>query len=334
MKHITVVAGLLIFLQACHPSNTEVIKIEGNAQGTTYHISYLADRSVNLKEAVDSILRKLDTSLSTYLPVSIISRINQNDSAAIPDDHFIKVFNKSKEVSEKTGGAFDITVAPLVNAWGFGFSKKEQVDSLLIDSLLQFVNYRYVQLIAGRVEKSKPRVQLDFNAIAQGYSVDVLAAFLISKGIENFLVELGGEVMAKGKKNGDEWQVGIDMPVENELAERAMSAVIPLQNRALATSGNYRKFYEEGGRKYAHILDPKTGYPARQEILSATVLAPDAMTADAYATAFMVMGLKNSKQFLQDHPQLHLDVYFIYDEAGSWKTYISNSNLHVMQTNH
>jgi FAD:protein FMN transferase len=333
MKYISAVIALFILLQGCNQSKPILVKIEGNAQGTTYHISYLAHGGINLKAEVDSILRKLDSSLSTYLPVSIISRVNQNDSLVTVDEHFEKVFNKSREVSVNTIGAFDITIAPLVNAWGFGFSKKENVDSLLIDSLLPLVDYKKVALVDGRVAKQKQEILIDFNAIAQGYSVDVLASFLSSKGIENFLVELGGEIVAKGKKNGDEWQVGIDLPVEGPVADRTIGAIIPLLNRAMATSGNYRKFYEEDGRKYAHILDPKTGYPARREILSATVLAPDAMTADAYATAFMVMGLKNSEQFLKEHPALELDVYFVYDDAGIWKTYTSNSKLQVVKTN-
>jgi len=316
---------LLIFFAGCKQETQSLIKISGEAQGTTWHISYLADNTVNYKPAIDSILMNLDKSLSTYLPGSIISRINRNETNAIPDQYFIDVFNKSVEISEKTDGLFDVTVGPLVNAWGFGFTKKANINSLIIDSLLEYVNYKMLRLGNNKLIKEKTQITLDFNAIAQGYSVDVLANYLENKGITDYLVELGGELKAKGKKNTENWKVGIDQPNEVKSKERKLQVVIELNNRALATSGNYRNFYEEGGKKYAHILDPRTGYPAKQNILSATVLADDAMTADAYATSFMVMGLDQSKQFLSKNENLNLEVFFIYDESGSWKTYSSES---------
>jgi thiamine biosynthesis lipoprotein len=321
---LKVVASLLLI--NCNQKSNNTIKISGKAQGTTYQITCLSGNNTIYKEDIDSIFKRIDLSLSTYAPASIISGINKNDTGVIVDDYFINVFNKSIEVSEKTKGLFDVTVAPVINAWGFGFTKKAAVDSAMIDSLLDYIGYKMVRLEGNKLIKEKPQVMLDFNAIAQGYTVDVLASYLESKGIINYLVELGGEVKAKGKKNNDEyWIVGIDQPNEIPTDGRLLKAIIQLKDRALATSGNYRKFYIEDGKKYAHIIDPYTGYPAKTNLLSATVLAPDCMEADAYATAFMVMGLERSKQFLSEHKELNLDVYFIYDENGIWKTYISET---------
>jgi len=325
MKVLIQIILCIIVFSGCKSENKKLVKIDGEAQGTTWHISYLSEDTVNYKRDIDSILKDIDQSLSTYLPGSIISKINNNDLNALPDQYFIDVFNKSIEVSNRTAGLFDVTVGPLANAWGFGFTKKASIDSTRIDSILQYVNYKMLKLDGNRVIKEKKGIQLDFNAIAQGYSVDVLASYFDKRGIKNYLVELGGELIAKGKKNKEKWKVGIDQPLQSTSSERKLEAIIELDNRALCTSGNYRKFYEEDGKRYAHILDPLTGYPARQNILSASVLADDAMTADAYATAFMVMGLEQSKQFLAGNKDLNLEVYFIYDENGLWKTFTSES---------
>lgn len=308
----------------CNQERNKAVTIAGKAQGTTYHITYFDNRNVNYEKEIDSILKGIDLSLSTYLPGSIISRINKNDPGVIVDNYFTEVFNASRAVSQKTNGLFDVTVTPVINAWGFGFTRKAEVDSIMIDSLLDFIGYKMVRLEGKRLIKDKPQIMLDFNAIAQGYTVDVIAAFLETKEIVNYLVELGGEVKAKGKKHNDQsWTVGIDQPNEIATNGRPLKAIVTLQDKALATSGNYRKFYVEEGKKYAHIIDPYTGYPAKHNLLSATVVAADCMTADAYATAFMVMGMEKSKQFLSENKELHLEVFFIYDENGVWKTYSS-----------
>jgi thiamine biosynthesis lipoprotein len=315
-----------ILLQSCKEQSDKIIRIAGEAQGTTYHITYLSDNNINFKKEIDSLLKDIDLSLSTYDPASIISKINRNDSNVIADEYFKDVFNKSMEVSERTEGLFDVTVAPVINAWGFGFTKKVQVTKEMIDSLLQLVGYQLVKLQGSKLIKAKPQMMLDFNAIAQGYSVDILASFLNSKGIGNYLVELGGEVKAKGKKNKDElWKVGIDRPNDTATDERPLEAIVRLKDKALATSGNYRKYYIENGQKYAHIINPRTGYPAKHNLLSTTVIAPDCITADAYATAFMVMGLKKSKQFLLENKELNLQVHFIYNQNGTWETYTSET---------
>ncbi len=315
-----------LFLLSCQSSEDQLIKIEGNAQGTTYHISYYSDNPKDLKFAVDSILTEIDFSLSTYNLSSIISRINKNESETIVNEYFLDVFNKSMEVSEKTNGDFDITVAPVINAWGFGFTKKTNVDSSSIDSLLQFVGYHKLKLQQNKIVKDNPNVMLDFNAIAQGYSVDILGSFLEKNDINNYMVELGGELMTKGKKKNKEiWKIGIDKPIDSMSAKRDLQAIVELNNQAMATSGNYRKYYEENGQKYAHIIDPHTGYPSKNNLLSATVFAKDCMTADAYATAFMVMGLDKAKQFLMKNSNLQMEVYFIYDDSGIMKTFVSEN---------
>ena len=326
VKSILLSLIFLLVLLRCKENSHQLTSIAGQAQGTTYHISYLSQQNTNFKTEIDSLLKDIDSSLSTYVPSSIISRINKNDSTVVADKYFIDVFEKALAISAKTGGLFDVTVAPVINAWGFGFTKKANVDSAMIDSILQFVGYKMVKIVGGKVIKAKPEIMLDFNAIAPGYTVDVLAAFLESKGVQNYLVELGGEVKARGKKNkNDFWRIGIDKPDESPGEGRPLQAVIYLRDNALATSGNYRKFYIENGQKYAHIIDPRTGYPAQHTLLSATVIAEDCMTADAYATAFMVMGLERSKQFLAENSELGLEVYFIYEENGAWKTFCSAS---------
>ena len=324
MHKIVVSFIVFILFFSCNRIEQNTIFISGEAQGTTYSITYISGTETSYQNEIDSIFHVIDLSMSAYVPTSIISRINQDDTTVVVDQHFMKVFNKAQEVSEKTGGLFDITVGPVINAWGFGFSKKENVDSNMIDSLLMNVGYSLVLLDHNKLIKKKPGVILDFNAIAQGYTVDVLAAFLEEKHIRDYLIELGGEVKAKGKKiNNENWTIGIDQPNETELEGRPLKATIQLKNQSLATSGNYRKYYIENGQKFSHIIDPHTGYPAKNNLLSASVIAPDCITADAYATAFMVMGLEKSKQFLQQHPELQLEVFFIYDEDGKWKTFTS-----------
>jgi len=300
-----------IFLFACN-NNHSYYKLGGYAQGTTYHITYQGNEEYSGE--IDSLLKAFDLSLSTYIENSIISRINTNDTSVVPDSLFIEFFSKSKEVYEQSEGAFDITVAPLVNAYGFGFSKKSNIDSVLIDSLMQFVGMDKVKLEHSRLIKSDPRIMLDGNAIAQGQSVDYVSEFLENKGVENYLVEIGGEIRAKGlNPNGKLWRVGIDKPIEHsDESNRQLQAVIELKNKSLATSGNYRKFYEESGVKYSHTINPKTGYPAKQSILSATIIADDCITADAYATTCMVIGLEKSKELLKRLG--NLDAYLIYPD--------------------
>lgn len=289
--------------------------------GTIYNITY--QYTDNLKSEIESELKKFDQSLSPFNQSSVISRINRNEEL-VADSLFQVCFNRAIEVSKATHGAFDITIASLANAWGFGFKKGVFPDSLMVDSLLQITGYEKAWLKDGVVMKNDPRVQLSCSAIAKGYAVDVVAHFLESKGVKNYLVDIGGEIVARGKNSRDGlWRIGINKPVDDSLSvNQEIQTILELTDVGMATSGNYRNFYYKDGKKYAHTIDPRTGYPVQHSILSATVVAEDCMTADAYATAFMVMGLKEAEAFTKLHP--HIDAYFIYaDENGAFKSYFT-----------
>ncbi|MCC7331854.1 MAG: FAD:protein FMN transferase [Flavobacteriales bacterium] len=332
MKKIGVIFLVLSIYACSQNKEPKLMTVSGEAQGTTYHISYLDKNEVNYQRSIDSMLIEIDKSMSTYHKTSIITKINQTDSAVKVDQMFKDVFLMSKQVYAASEGAFDPTVAPLVNAWGFGFKNLEKTDSSSIDSLLQFVDFDSFTLKEDLIIKSKPNLMLDFNAIAQGYSVDVIANFLSERGIENYMVEIGGEVLAKGKNNKNNWwRIGIDKPIENE-KERTIEAVISLQNKALATSGNYRKFYEKNGVKYSHTLNPKTGYPVRHSLLSATVITDNCAMADAYATVFMVVGLEKAKEILEKNSNLKALLIF-EDENKTLKTFVSKDIESTIEMN-
>jgi thiamine biosynthesis lipoprotein len=321
---IIITAALILFVSRGFFKG-EYIKLAGFTQGTSYHITYESKRGENLQEEIDTLLADFDRTFSIYLPGSIISRINKNDSDVIVNEHFIKVFNKSYEIYKATEGIFDITVAPLVNAWGFGFTEKANVDSSMVDSLLEYVGMDKVILEDKKIRKKHKETMLDCNAIAQGYAADVIADYLDRKGIKNYLVEIGGEINTRGiNEKGNIWRIGIDKPIENNLIPGTyLQAIVQLKNRSLATSGNYRKFYEKDGVKYAHSINPKTGYPVLKNLLSATVLAEDCMTADAYATAFMVMGLEKTKDFLLEHAEM--EAYLVYsDDQGNYQVFVTS----------
>jgi len=262
--------------------------------------------------------------LSLYQDSSILSKINRNEDA-VPDSFFIEAFNKSQLISELTGGTFDITVGALVKAWGFGPDEQKNFSESIRDSLLNLVGMNKVHLSDGKVIKSSPGIILDFNAIAQGYSVDVISRYIDTKGISNYLVEVGGEVRVRGDKDGTMWRIGIDRPEDNNMIPgNNLEAIIRLRDRSLATSGNYRKCYVENGIKYSHTIDPRTGYPARNQLLSATIIADDCATADGIATACMVMGKDKSVEFITGHSEF--EGYLIYsDESGNFKTWASES---------
>lgn len=297
------------------------VKFTGQAQGTYYAVTYFEKDGINYQNEVDSILASYDKSVSVYLPNSIISRINNNDTNVITDNYFNENFLKAMEVSRKTNGAFDITVGPLINAWGFGLEKRTVIDSLMIDSILSFVGYEGVEMKNNKIIKQDPRMIINFNAIAQGYSVDILGRFLESKGIKNYLVDIGGEIVAKGTKINDElWEVGIQVPTKTREGRVEADVAVYLKDKALATSGSYRTYYEKKGIRYSHTIDPATGYPVTHSLLSVSVLAKDGITADAYATAFMVMGLEKSVEFLKSHNDLN--AYFIFSsEDGEFGIY-------------
>lgn len=314
----------IFLLSACQTPKSEYSRVSGFAQGTTYNITYENSTNKDYSQAIDSILKAFDKSLSTYDSTSIISRMNANDNLVEADDWFVDVFNKSAEISAISDGAFDITVGPVVRVWGFGNGPVAKHDTAHIDSLLQFVGMGKVKLDGRKLVKQMPGVQIDVNAIAQGYSVDVVCDFFDKQGIKNYLVEIGGEVRGKGTNAKDKlWHIGIDRPSDGNLSPGAdLQAIIEIDNKALATSGNYRKFFVEDGVKYAHTIDPKTGFPARNTLLSATVVCDDCISADGYATAFMVLGVDKSKELAQKLKGI--EVYFVYsNQQGDYEVFFS-----------
>lgn len=322
MVKYSITLCLFLGVLACvDKQQQDLIQMQGYAQGTTYHISYPAVHGRSFKFEVDSILMAVDRSLSTYQEHSLISQFNRTDTFVVMDHFFKEVFNISNQINQQTDGLFDPTVAPLVNAWGFGFESWEHVDSLTIDSIMDFVGWQKIDRRGDTLMKLDKRVMLDFNAVAQGYTVDVLAAFLESKGILNYMVEVGGEVRVKGEKAPSTlWKIGVDKPVVS--ASRTLSAVIQLADRSMATSGNYRKFYVKDGKQYSHTIDPTTGYPVKHTLLSATVVSDGCAFADAYATAFMVMGLNESENILKKNE--NMDGLLIFgDTLGSTSTFVS-----------
>jgi len=302
----------LTILVSCQPKK-EYIRNEGLIFGTIYHITY--EHHQDVSDSIFRVLNAFDRSMSTYKEESVISRINRNESDQT-DHYFRSVFNKALEITEATGGAFDMTVAPLVNAWGFGFTKKDSVTQSVVDSIMPLVGMNLVKLEGDRIVKEKPGLMLDGSAIAKGFAVDVIAKLLEGMGIENYMVEIGGELRVKGlnpKKTA--WRVGIDKPIDDpEVLNRELQEIIGISNIALATSGNYRNFYMKGGKKYAHTISPFTGYPVNHQLLGVSVLANDCMTADAYATAFMVLGFEKSLKIVNANPQL--EAYFILAGEG------------------
>ncbi|SHE72080.1 thiamine biosynthesis lipoprotein [Bacteroides faecichinchillae] len=295
--------------------------ITGLVFGTVYNITY--QYKGDLKPEIEAELKRFDFSLSPFNDSSVISRVNRNEEL-VTDTFFQKCFNRSMEISRETKGTFDITIAPLANAWGFGFKKGTFPDSLMIDSLLQITGYDKVKLVDGKVIKDDPRMMLSCSAVAKGYSVDVVAHFLDSKGIKNYIVDIGGEVVVKGKNSqGGLWRVGINKPIDDSLSrQKDLQTILEITNAGLATSGNYRNYYYKDGKKYAHTIDPRTGYPVQHSILSSTVIAKDCMTADALATAFMVMGLEEAEKFCKADP--NIDAYFIYSgKDGKFETYFT-----------
>ena len=291
--------------------------------GTSYNITYQC--AEDHKADIEKALNEVDASLSPFNDTSVISHVNRNEDVVL-DKLFLDVFRLAQKINDDTDGAFDITVAPLVNAWGFGFKNGVNPDEKVIDSLRQVVGFQKVRLENDKIVKADPRVMLDCSGIAKGYGVDVVANILRGFGIKNFMVEIGGEVVTSGV-NPDRlpWRIGVTKPTDDSLSiNNELQTVINVTDKAMATSGNYRNFYYKGGRKYAHTIDPKTGYPVQHSILSATVITNDCATADAYATSFMVLGMEKAKNVLDRHPEMM--AYFIYsDENGQNNVWYSPS---------
>ena len=295
----------------------------GMVFGTVYHITYQSSKS--LQKDIEAELAKVDASLSPFNERSIITAVNENRDTVV-NKMFSDVFALAMKISDSTNGAFDITVAPLVNAWGFGFKGGVMPSRHQVDSLKALVGYHKVSLTNGRVSKTDPRIMLDCSSIAKGYGCDVVAKFLSAKGIDNYMVEIGGEIITRGiSEKRLPWKIGVTKPTDDSLnVNQEIQTIINVTDKAMATSGNYRNFYYKNGRKYAHTIDPSTGYPVQHNILSSTVIADDCATADAYATAFMVMGLDKAKAILSRHPEL-MAYFILASDDGTNKVWFSPS---------
>ncbi|CAL2102806.1 FAD:protein FMN transferase [Tenacibaculum sp. 190130A14a] len=304
MKNIVYVLALLVIFSCKKETTIKEVKLQGGVFGTVYHITYLGGD--NYQNSIDSLFQAVNQSLSTYIPTSDISMINEGYAFVVVDDMFEEVFQKSKRIFKETNGYFDPTVCELVNAWGFGYKKeKKDLDSLQVKELMKLVGFDKVELKNRKVVKQSSKMCLDFNSIAKGYGIDVIGRFLESKNVANYLVEIGGEIRARGKnKRGKLWTVAIDDP--NTDGTRSVSRLVKLDNASMAGSGNYRKYrMTKDGRKVVHTINPKTGFATESNLLSATVYGKvDCADVDAYATSFMAMGLEKSKVFLEKHPEI------------------------------
>ncbi len=306
------------------PSEAGKITLAGKTMGTTYNITYLDQENRDFQNSIDSLLVVFNQSLSTYIPDSELSKFNQKDTLEFKLPYFPEILNASKAIYTQTNGAFDPTVGPLVNIWGFGPTGPELKDSVDIQTMVRSVGFDKIEFDNQKVIKKNHEIYLDFSAIAKGQGVDVVGKFLTSKGISNFLVEIGGELVARGTNDkGELWKVGVNRPEEESNASELFS-IIALNNRGMATSGNYRNFYVKDSVKISHTIDPKTGYPVRHNLLSATVLAKNCMTADAFATAMMVMGTDEAIKLADSHSEL--EVFLIFSKPdGTYGSYTSES---------
>jgi len=327
MNRVVPLFILALLAASCTFLGKGLVKNEnvGGALGTSYSIIYLSDKELDFQREIDSVFQVVNQSLSTYIPTSDISRINQGDSTIVVDGLFRDVFGISKVINQKTNGYFDPTVGALVNAWGFGPGPEIEMDSAKVDSLLNFVGLEKVFITdTGTIRKSNPNIYLDFNAIAKGYAIDCLARMMDKKGIKNYLLEVGGELVAKGENaiKGKPWVVGIDDPQVEE--GRALKILIHLKDKALASSGNYRKFKvnPKTGMRYVHTIDPKTGFTKAGNTLGVTILADTCAEADAYATAFMAMDLDDALKLISQEKQI--EGYIIYlDGKGQTREFMT-----------
>ncbi len=314
-----VVLGLYFFVSCEAPGPAEEQFYAGEALGTSYHLKFFGPDDLNIEKGLDSIFEVINNSMSTYQADSDISRINSGDTSIAVDENFRRVFDFSKRIHRESKGYFDPTVGNLVNAYGFGpASRSDGLSPAKIDSMLQYVGFNMVNLTPeNKIVKRRPQIYLDFNAIAKGYSVDVLGLYLDQKGVRDYLIEVGGELVAKGRNKAKDqpWIVAIDNPMQSG-ENRTFQAALALKDRAMATSGNYRKFRVDSlsGQRFVHTINPITGRSEKSNLLSTSVLAENCAVADAYATAFMALGLEKSKEMLKRIEDV--DVYFIYVEEN------------------
>ena len=338
MKNILFVllVGTLLNASTCENQDAEFMNIRGFIFGSTYSIVYENSIKIppdDLKKDIEKILGDYRKSLSSYDTTSLLCRINRNEDVKV-DAYFEEIYKNSVVISEMSGGAFDITVGPLIRAWGFGADRQKSFDEQNLDSLLNLIGMDKVKLVDGKVVKSNPNIVLDFNAISKGFSVDIVARYLNKLGIKNYLVEIGGELRTKGTRNGNLWRIGIDRPEDSNLmqGQLPLQAIIKITNKSMATSGNYRRFYIEDGVKYSHTIDTKTGYPIKNRMLSVTALADECGIADGIATVCMVLGPEKAKEFINSHPQF--SAFMIYSGPnGEFETWMSESLKKYIEEN-
>ncbi len=321
MKNILFLFSILLLSCGTKPSGQVLVSNYGYTQGTTYSIRYMSTDAVDCQSDIDSVLNAVDLSMSTYIPESLISKINRNESNKI-DSLFFRVITEALLIAKETQGAFDPTLAPIVNYWGFGFEEIQNKDESILAELMQSVGYTKLSFNDSTIFKTNTNTQIDFNAIAQGFTVDLVGEHLQKLGITNYMIEIGGELKCSGfNADGDLWRIGIDKPSEDIQKDR-FQAIIEVENKSVASSGNYRKFKvdEKTGMKYVHTINPKTGSPVQTNLLGVTIITESCMRADAIATACMVMGLEKSKTYLENHPEI--DALFIYsDPKENWLQY-------------
>lgn len=330
------IPAALLSAAGCGKTAEDYRTIDGFAQGGTFHLVYqepASNAASCLPDSLQKWFRLIDKSLSGYDTTSLVSRINRGENPPL-DSLFIECFNLSKKVYEDTEGAFDISAAPLFEIWGFGFGKGEETPQARIDSIMQFVGMDKLAIIydttakASYLHKADPRMKVNFNAIAQGYTCDFICGELDKMGIANYLLEVGGEIFCKGKNaKGKEWSVGIDKPIDgNFIPGESIEAVIEVSDKGLVTSGNYRKFYIKDGEKYSHTIDARNGYPVKHNLLSATVMAPTAAMADAYATYLMVIGPDAAREFIAASNDM--EALLVYGEQENLKVYATEGIHH------
>ena len=309
----------LVILASCGKQPKKMV-LHGLAQGSYYAVTYYDEQERNFQHEIDSIFHAVDMSVNLWVDSSVISKVNRNEEVVL-DQIFIDNFNIAQEAAKLSDGYFDPTISPIVAAWGFSYKVGDSITPQLIDSLKQWVDYRKVRIENGKVIKENPNMTLDFNAIAQGYTSDLIAAFLESRGIKSYLVDTGGEIMAKGEKtNGKPWIVGIEKPAENKESEQVVQTRIALRDKGLVTSGSTRKYVERNGKRYSHSINPKTGYPVEHNVLSVTVLAENSVWADALASICMVMGLEQSLPLIESLDGV--EAYYIYsNEQNELETF-------------
>ncbi len=312
IKLILIASTIVLFSCQIGEPAERPIHTRGEIFGTYYTVSYYCSDNKILEDQIDSLLNDFNNSMSYYVENSVISKINRNETDVM-DDYFNTVLKRSLDIYEETDGAFDATVAPLVNAWGFGFENKKDMTQWKVDSIKQFIGSDKVSIEDNKVVKQDRRIKFDFNAIAKGYASDLVAQLLESEGIKSYLVDIGGDlIVGEVKPDDSKWRIALERPTEGYDAPQEYDHIVEVKNRAVATSGSYRRYYEEDGQRYSHTINPKTGYPVENNLLSVTVFADDCMSADAYATAFMVMGRDEAGNFAENRDDL--DAFFIYSK--------------------